>query len=278
MTEPNKATGQQISIQGADVTRIEYRGEPVVTFAQVDEVHERPEGTASRNFRENRDRFIEADDFIELTADEIRRQSLQSVFPPRTPKGIILTRRGYLKLTKPMNDDRAWKVQGEMIDRYFMVEQAQAAPLPNLTTSETLLQMIQLQIETERRQAAQDLAIADMGLKVDRIEKAQTIMSSRPSNAEGITHLRARVNRSYGLSTNVIDEVMRQSPYAPKPAGMVRNDHVDAEGAPYAVYWIKDVTKTFDRFVDECKPVTAFLFTHPFIEGRFRVARKQVVA
>lgn len=38
----------------------------------------------------------------------------------------LLTRRGYLKLMKPLTDDRAWAVQGEMIDRYFMVEQIAA--------------------------------------------------------------------------------------------------------------------------------------------------------
>jgi len=112
-----------VSIQGTDVQKIAYHGEPVVTFAQVDEVHQRADGTASRNFRDNRARFKKGVDFIELTSDEIRRMSSDGVFPPRTARGILLTKRGYLKLVKPMNDDRAWEVQGEMIDRYFMVEE-----------------------------------------------------------------------------------------------------------------------------------------------------------
>lgn len=117
-----------VQIADTEVQQISYKGEPVVTFAMVDEIHQRADGTASRNFRDNRERFDEGRDFIELTADEIRRQSLHDVFPPRTAKGILLTERGYLKLVKPMQDDRAWEVQGEMIDCYFKVKHAALPP------------------------------------------------------------------------------------------------------------------------------------------------------
>lgn len=127
MNEHTNITGLPVvQIAGTDVRRITYRGEPVVTFAMVDEIHQRADGTAGRNFRENRDRFNEGEDFLELTSDEIRRMSAEGVFPPRTARGTILTQRGYLKLVKPMNDDRAWQVQGEMIDRYFMIESVAA--------------------------------------------------------------------------------------------------------------------------------------------------------
>ena len=54
----------------------EYRGKRVVTFKDIDTVHKRPDGTASRNFRENRQRFISGVDFysVEITNDEFRRQ------------------------------------------------------------------------------------------------------------------------------------------------------------------------------------------------------------
>lgn len=81
-----------VSIAGTDVQRVTYRGEPVVTFAQVDRVHGRADGTAGRNFRENRERFVEGEDFIEVGPDEIRRD-LQGVFSKYAPSGILLTRR-----------------------------------------------------------------------------------------------------------------------------------------------------------------------------------------
>lgn len=124
-----------VQIADVAVQQITYKGELVVTFAMVDEIHQRADGTASRNFRDNRERFEEGRDFIEMTADEIRRQSMHDVFPPRTPKGILLTERGYLKLVKPMQDDRAWQVQGEMIDCYFKVKTGEVLPAQSIPSA-----------------------------------------------------------------------------------------------------------------------------------------------
>lgn len=125
MTHKSKAP--TVSIGGVDLSRIEYQGEQVVTFAQVDRVHERPEGTAGRTFRENRERFVEGEDFVTGNLDAMRR-AFPGAFPARGGGDVtLITRRGYLKLVKPMSDDRAWAVQGEMIDRYFSAERLVAA-------------------------------------------------------------------------------------------------------------------------------------------------------
>ncbi|WP_053080573.1 ORF6N domain-containing protein [Methylobacterium variabile] len=118
---------KHIRILDVDVGIVAYKGERVVTFAMVDRIHQRPDGTAGRTFRDNRERFVEGVDYFEPTSDEIRRMSLEGIFPERTARGKLITRRGYLKLIKPMSDDRAWAVQGEMIDRYFEVERMAGA-------------------------------------------------------------------------------------------------------------------------------------------------------
>ena len=163
-----------------------------------------------------------------------------------------------------------------LVDRWQELEAAQPVRLP--TTAEAFANVFQMVADQERRQFEQDATIKQIGNEVEQIKAAQSVMTSRPANAEAMTHLRKRIGKMFGLSEKIIDDVMRQSPYAPKPAGMVRNDHSDADGATYAVYWRKDVTKTFERFVLECVPVTSFMFTHPFIEGRFRVASKAAAA
>ena len=50
----------------------EYNGQRVVTFRDIDMVHNRPEGTAGRNFRKNREYFIEGEDYFKVCSDEIR--------------------------------------------------------------------------------------------------------------------------------------------------------------------------------------------------------------
>jgi len=118
----------RVQIGDVDLDQIFYKGEPVVTFAQIDRAHKRPDGTAKRNYNENKDRFAAGVDFVELTSDEIRTMSEMGAFPPRTARGIIITRRGYLKLVKSLGDDLAWAVFDDMIERYFAAERQPQIP------------------------------------------------------------------------------------------------------------------------------------------------------
>ena len=108
-----------VTINNKQLPAVEYRGQRVVTLAMIDEVHQRPEGTARAAFNRNRSHFIEGVYFLEMTADVIRTESLSDAFAARTAKGIILFESGYLMLTKPFNDDLAWQVQRELVNSYF---------------------------------------------------------------------------------------------------------------------------------------------------------------
>ncbi|WP_311968890.1 ORF6N domain-containing protein [Pseudomonas baltica] len=128
-----------ITIHNTTMPVVEYRGQRVVTLAMIDQVHERPEGTARRNFNEHRDRFVEGRDCFEVTADDIRTQSIAQAFAPRTAKGVLLTERGYMLLTKPFNDDLAWDVQSRLVDEYFRTASPPALPGDYITALEHLL-------------------------------------------------------------------------------------------------------------------------------------------
>lgn len=129
-----------VKVNNKDVSVKEFRGQRVVTFKDIDLVHERPEGTAGRNFRENRKYFIEGEDYIEITpekfqSDEIRRVGIYS------PKGgIILTESGYLMLVKSFTDELAWQVQRQLVKSYFKKdkkeksEKSKSLPLPSVNT------------------------------------------------------------------------------------------------------------------------------------------------
>lgn len=101
----------------------EYNGQRVVTFKEIDAVHKRTPGTAGRNFRENRNRFIEGVDYYKLQIDEIRRFGINS-----PNGGILLTESGYLMLAKSFNDDLAWQVQRELVNSYFRSKTEQFEP------------------------------------------------------------------------------------------------------------------------------------------------------
>ena len=110
---------QQMQIQGTEIQIKEYQGKRVVTLKDIDAVHQRKSGTASRNFNQNRNRFIEDVDFfrINVTDNEIRSQF--GISPNTGGTVILITETGYLMLVKSFTDDLAWKVQRELVDSYF---------------------------------------------------------------------------------------------------------------------------------------------------------------
>lgn len=112
---------EAMTIQGTQIQIKEYKGKRVVTFKDIDTVHQRPAGTASRNFRDNRQRFVSGVDFyaVEITDDEFRRQFGIAKNAGRTI--TLITEFGYLMLVKSFTDDLAWKVQRDLVDTYFRV-------------------------------------------------------------------------------------------------------------------------------------------------------------
>lgn len=101
----------------------EYAGQRVVTFADIDTVHQRAVGTASRNFRENRKRFIEGTDYFVLIGDALRDYKQATNFVGRKINELhLITETGYLMLVKSFTDDLAWSVQRELVNNYFKVK------------------------------------------------------------------------------------------------------------------------------------------------------------
>lgn len=108
-----------ITINNHDLQIKEYRGQRVVTFKDIDECHERPEGTARRNFNKNKAHLIEGIDYhvVALTADEIRTQFGTGKNAGKTIN--VVTESGYMMLVKSFTDDLAWEVQRMLVNTYF---------------------------------------------------------------------------------------------------------------------------------------------------------------
>lgn len=110
----------------------EYKGNRVVTFKEIDEVHGRKDGTARKRFNDNKKRFIEGVDYFKITASEFR--TLFGGLDTRHQMDIILiTESGYLMLVKSFSDDLAWTVQRELVNFYFRGKN----PVPDLPTEDT---------------------------------------------------------------------------------------------------------------------------------------------
>lgn len=109
-----------IKINNHDITVKEYNGQRVITFKDIDEVHERPEGTAGRNFRDNKEKFIENEDFFYLTGERLKKFKQATDFVGSNAREFtLITENGYLMLVKSLTDDLAWEVQRKLVKSYF---------------------------------------------------------------------------------------------------------------------------------------------------------------
>ncbi|WP_342547677.1 ORF6N domain-containing protein [Paenibacillus sp. FSL P2-0089] len=100
----------------------EFGGKRIVTFKDIDDLHRRPEGTASRNFRANKEKFISGEDYWHLQNQEAANFATTNIVgtnPSKTRELILLTESGYLMLVKSFTDDLAWKVQRQLVNSYF---------------------------------------------------------------------------------------------------------------------------------------------------------------
>lgn len=149
----------EIRINNNTLPVVEYAGRRVVTFAMIDEVHQRPEGTASRNFKYNKPRFIATDDFYII--DFSKKEEFRPFGIEIPPRGLtVLTESGYLMLVKSFTDDLAWKVQRELVSNYFRKTDTPASGfhVPQ-TKVEALALALELAKENEKLAEERDEAI-----------------------------------------------------------------------------------------------------------------------
>ena len=140
-----------------------------------------------------------------------------------------------------------------------------------MTQIEIIAAQAQALVEIERRTIETQQAVQAIEQKVDLLGQS-SVWDHCPQNCEPITKIRARMSQRHGLPSHVVDTVMRGLPLSPKIAGMVRNNHEDADGSHYAVWAVSDVTRVFRRFVSECERVSTWFATHPDIDGRFKLS------
>lgn len=116
----------KMQICGSEITVKEYNGERVVTLADVDAVHQRVQGTARRNFNENRDKLVEGVDYYKITPYEFR-TAIGEMDIRQQNEITLLTESGYLMLVKSLRDDLAWMVQRELVNSYFKLRRVAEA-------------------------------------------------------------------------------------------------------------------------------------------------------
>lgn len=152
-----------ITINEYEVPVREYNGQRVITFKDIDNAHERKDGTARKRFNDNREHFIEGTDFFIINQpSEIRTLGFQR---PQggTPESVILiSESGYLMLVKSFTDNLAWEVQRTLINSYFRIKEVENSYSAKSTSVGEIATMIKTLRSVMKDQKSNPVKIAVM--------------------------------------------------------------------------------------------------------------------
>lgn len=136
---------ETVMICNNEVQVKEWDGKRVVTFADIDKVHNRPSGTARKRFNDNKKHFIKDVDYFVRKTDEARQ-----AYGIIAPNGLVLiTESGYLMIVKSFKDDLAWKVQRELVNTYFKAREFTEASHDLVVSGEEVTNLKELTIQVQ---------------------------------------------------------------------------------------------------------------------------------
>lgn len=184
---------QIVKINNIYLSVKEFKRLRVVTFKDIDMLHERVEGTAKRNFNEHKKHLIKDVDYFEVKQSDFQKYEIRTLEIPN--RGLtLITESGYLMLVKSLQDDLAWKVQRELVNNYFRVkESVQARPL----TTEEMLELqfkyakeVKEEVKEVRNELEEtnnkfDNFIEDLPLIGDEPEELQAVVRRAGTKALG---------------------------------------------------------------------------------------------
>jgi phage regulator Rha-like protein len=150
--------GEVIYINNQNLSVKEFQNQRVVNFQDIDRVHNRPDGTAKRNFNSNSNRFIEGEDYYLICKDEFRTDLWENFgFSKFAAKGYLITETGYLMLVKSLQDDLAWEVQRKLIKNYFRAKEIVQQPKNEFDLMRRMID----QIESAKKEASEAKELAE---------------------------------------------------------------------------------------------------------------------
>jgi len=214
---------QVVKINNQDLPIMTYNGQRVVTFKDIDKVHERPEGTASRNFRKNRKYFIKGQDFFIINKKDVGTNFVVTYgFDKKAPFGTLLTEMGYLMVVKSFTDSLAWTVQRQLVNGYFKIKEL--TPRSIQPIQQQLPQLPQPQVYTLNTHIRAEISsMIDKKIEEKLIMQNESLKSGQEVITQHFSRASESITRQYiGLTQNPIIDPIRD---LIKPLAELYQDH-----------------------------------------------------
>lgn len=154
-----KVTGKE-KIGSIEFTGIEGgfgEGKKAMLVKDIAAIHDQTVGNVNLLINRNLKRFKNGVDFVDLKQGDFALVLSNSGFSQNqinaTKNIYLLSERGYSKLLKILEDDKAWEIYDELVDNYFNMRQTIKTNQPQLpqTPMEVLKLVFDAQTETNER-------------------------------------------------------------------------------------------------------------------------------
>ena len=167
-------------INGHTIEAKEYNGKRVITFKDIDEVHERKSGTARKRFNDNKQWFVEGEDyFVTNQPSEIRTLGIERPQGGVPQSVVLVTESGYLMIIKSFHDDLSWQLQRVLVNSYFKAKEMQSENYDDLSP------MLRMFIQQERQMKAMQTEIADTKAQLEITQTENQKHSERLNTIDG---------------------------------------------------------------------------------------------
>lgn len=202
-----------LQINGVAVTPIVHQSQRVMTLAMIDQVHQRPDGTARRNFNEHKHRLIEDEDYFVRNSSEARDMGVIA------PNGLVLlTETGYSMIVKAFTDDLAWDVQRQLVKSYFTKPEPALNPMASLSPEHRAL--VALLFESSAIKAEQAAQAAALAVQADAIKRIECNQVAAVASVQSFTALGYSLYRDLQLSKLELTRLGRKAAAMSKKRGI----------------------------------------------------------
>ena len=166
-----------VKVNNCELGIKEYNNERVVTFRDIDSVHNRPSGTAQRNFHSNKKHFEEGRHYYLFKGKEGREALKMLNFTnfvelPNSNnfKFYLITEMGYLKIVKSLTDNLSWQVQDKLVESYFKLKEIKQSHSNNTPVDLNSIQLPDILEMIAKEFKNQQCAIQDQNNKIIELE------------------------------------------------------------------------------------------------------------
>ena len=128
-----------VVVNDTHVNEIISRGQRVVTFEMVADVHQVLVDTVKKSYQRNAEFFSDAETWL-IEGEEFQLLASAGTLSPSAHSLRVFSELGYYMLIKPMRDKTSWHVQRQMADAYFKVSHAIGLPERSIGSIEATIQ------------------------------------------------------------------------------------------------------------------------------------------